>query len=103
MGISSGMTSGLFGWESFKKGFSQGPLQELLKQKPPLIIVSRGDWLGNPANFKESCLCLRFYKSRDIDRAQTFPRWRPIEWKSIFRVFKRIPSCPDNTFKSKFL
>ena len=37
MGISSGMTSGLFGWESFKKGFSQGPLQELLKQKPPLM------------------------------------------------------------------
>ena len=34
------------------------------------IIVSRGDWLGNSANFKEICLCLRISTSRDIDPAQ---------------------------------
>ena len=33
-------------------------------------IVSRGDWLGNSANFKEICLCLRISTSRDIDPAQ---------------------------------
>ena len=41
-------------------------------------IVSRGDWLGNSANFKEICFCLRFSTSRDIDPAHNISRWRPV-------------------------
>ena len=45
-------------------------------------IVSRGDWLGNSANFKETCLCLRILTSRDIDPAHNISRWRSV-WKFI--------------------
>ena len=45
-----------------------------------LNIVSRGDWLGNSANFKEACLCLRILTSRDIDPAHNISRWRSV-WK----------------------
>ena len=36
-----------------------------------LSRVSRGDWLGNPANFRGACYCYGFEWSRGLDPAQS--------------------------------
>ena len=41
------------------------------------IIVSRGEWLGRPANFKGQGYCSILQRSRDRLRAKVFSRWRP--------------------------
>ena len=39
-------------------------------------IVNRGDWLGNPANFKGLGYCSILSRSRDNDPAHRNPKWR---------------------------
>ena len=51
-GISNGMKVELFGWESFEKGFSQGPLQELVKGKAHLMEQDMILVLCNPGQSK---------------------------------------------------
>ena len=64
----------------------------------PNIIVSRGDWLGNSANFKGTCLCLRFSTSRDIDPAHNISRWRPYSSVSD-RCFEVYLACSRPFFE----
>ena len=52
-----------------------------------MVIVSRGEWLGNPANFKGIGYCLILSRSRDNDPAHDL-KWR------------RFTTVSQQTFKS---